>query len=1403
MLNHTNTSNAIKYTPLLFILLLFISSHASAAGKGKFCDFGSTPGYNATKCQKWCNNPNKFTKSTYRTRCCSRSDVCYDSSDANDSNYGACQTGWCPAGSGGGSGSGSTGPLGGGNGSVPNSTSILSDEPLFVSIDVDPNVFIELDDSGSMDWEILTVPYYHACSYDKNNPRPSTFSECSGEIITNGNWRGVYNTNGNNYEFLYIFNNSDNFYNRVSLYQAPWLTSVPTDPEERNRYLLGYKQRIMMWDWRVKSSSFNVLYFNPKVDYKPWVESKFPLTNSTPLAKGDYTSVRSNPVSLKAGYSVQKDLDDINTSVAGDQPFVFEVWLDNAGYSGSAPSTSGSTNRTLVDNNQVDLWDEHVRYTVTSSGIDWVYFGYDINASGDVKLIEKSKGTLGLTDIDNNDYDGDGFIDGSGKTTLEIIQNIANWYQYSRRRTFAARSAIATVINKSPDIRFGLGYIKKPPYFTYTSGGQSFNTRVPFPAASVTNYANHNDQLLENMYYSNYDQFSGRSGTPLRRGLTDVGNYFGKFGLDSSLNDNPIVQSCQHNFAILFSDGHYNNGNLGVADWDGNGTADTLADVAYAYYTLDLDRTFANDVIRPNHPNANSTTNKTHQHMVTFPVSFGLEGLLKDTDDDGLPDFQYNTATNAYDKAFTPAVTETWATISGVREDPAKIDDMWHAAYNSGGLFISASTPEQLVDGLENIIDSVNQTTASSAALAASSGEVRNGSLVFQVFFDSSDWSGNVKAVEANAQGQFVNQFWTNNGASGELDNLSPNNRVIITRAEVNQSGNIVERGVPFRWTNLSTAQKSKLNNDSQLLDYLRGAKSNEGVNLGQFRVRQHLLGDIINSAPFFVGAPFENYPSGLNGSGTTSYQSFRNTYGDTVASNGTVTYGRKRMIYTAANDGMLHGFSIDDNGKELLAYVPSMVYDKLSFLSLRSYKHRYILDGAPVVADAYSSVFNGWKSVLVAGMGAGGAGIYALDVTNPSNFSEANASDISLWEFDRVNTAGAGKNANGDSDLGYTMGIPTVAMMNDGSWVAVFGNGYHNHELGGDGSAAVYIVDIATGGLLHKFDTPNTHLGGKNGMSSPALIDANGDHKIDYIYAGDLAGNMWKLDVTSTSSTNWKFAFGTPTAPVPLFKALSGQPITTRPEVMRHPTSQGFIVLFGTGKFMDNGDNTSTGQTTQSFYGVWDKNDGATTSRNIDPSKLLEQEIIYEGTHSFLKVSGTGSNTVGIRITSDKADNAKYKIDWSVHKGWKLNFNYSGNTGNLGERQITNSVLRDGSILFTTVMPTPEACTPGGTSWLMELDATDGSRLKYPPFDLNGDKKFDKLDMTYGNSYDNLASSGISKTQQGIYSAPLNLPNKLTGSDKCVDSTLLSTSQGNILDFSRSCVGSKGRQSWRYLDID
>ncbi|MGD8590051.1 MAG: fimbrial assembly protein, partial [Chromatiales bacterium] len=226
--------------------------------------------------------------------------------------------------------------------------------------------------------------------------------------------------------------------------------------------------------------------------------------------------------------------------------------------------------------------------------------------------------------------------------------------------------------------------------------------------------------------------------------------------------------------------------------------------------------------------------------------------------------------------------------------------------------------------------------------------------------------------------------------------------------------------------------------------------------------------------------------------------------------------------------------------------------------------------------------------------------------------------------------------------------------------------------------------------------------------------------------------------------------------------------------------------------KYFENNDDTSASQTTQSFYGIWDKNLASLTS--FDRDDLLQQEILEE-------INLDGDEDDDYRITSDNP------IDWSTNMGWYIDLinTEGGNTDNKGERQISASILRDGRIIFTTMMPEDNPCSAGGTGWLMELDARDGSRLAFSPFDINDDNAFDEDDYIQAtvdvngdgtvDENDKVPPSGT-KSEVGI----IPMPAILSGEEE------YKYTPGTTGDIQTTTEnpgpGSTGRQSWRELDF-
>lgn len=679
-------------------------------------------------------------------------------------------------------------------------------------------------------------------------------------------------------------------------------------------------------------------------------------------------------------------------------------------------------------------------------------------------------------------------------------------------------------------------------------------------------------------------------------------------------------------------------------------------------------------------------------------------------------------------------------------------------AYDWPKTLLRASDPKKMITSVRSAIADIVAQIGTESALAQSSGDLQTGSgaYIYRATFNSGGWIGDVDAYRIDSNGVIASTAaWK---ASAKLpahgsrriltfnDGLQPNG--------TSESDTNSRQGVPFTAntttdfnSNFSSRQRDFLDRDATgtadaggiaRVNYLRGDNANEGAGLN-FRARATALGDMVNSNPLYVGAPI----AGLVGNG---YNTFANS-----------VKNRKPMVYVGGNDGMVHGYDASVNadgsvpsgaGIELLAYVPSAVYSRLSKLTSPSYSHLYYVDGSPVASEACfnncaSGVAN-WKTMLVGGMNAGGQGIYALDITNPAGFATDAPSSLVLWEFtDRD-----------DEHLGYTFSKPIVRKMNNDKWAVIFGNGFNNTAADGHasstGRAYLYVVYVTgptgsgntwtLGTDYLRFElkspsegaTPTLPLSPANGLASISGVDSDANGAVDFIYAGDRYGNIWKIDVSDSSSSNWASAFddgaATPT-PLPLFTTSDGaatpaaQQVTTSVEVSRHPNG-GFMVLFGTGSYIDITDTLSPFKT-DSYYGIWDKNDAAKT-RVTSRSSLQQQKVlstVIDGSTTYYYMSSCAPNYTSAVVTAGNVSSPLCPSDIGTSANLNPQLGWLFDLPGSGERVVSDRpLLQAGVLTFTTLTPSTDPCTGNTVGKEYNLDYLTGGALKSPIFDLNGD---------------------------------------------------------------------------------
>jgi type IV pilus assembly protein PilY1 len=625
--------------------------------------------------------------------------------------------------------------------------------------------------------------------------------------------------------------------------------------------------------------------------------------------------------------------------------------------------------------------------------------------------------------------------------------------------------------------------------------------------------------------------------------------------------------------------------------------------------------------------------------------------------------------------------------------------------------YLLVQNPLKLREQLTKAFNAIIERKGSASNVSANSGQLNTSSQIYQATFVAGKWSGDITAYPLTASGIGSNPVWS---AKANMPVWS--NRNIYLNSSANTLVNL--RTTSF--TSLPTPEQTEFQSEN-IFNYVRGDTSREvSKGAGNYRDRDGILGDIIHSSPNL----------------------------DPETGN----------LYVGANDGMLHAFN-STTGAEKFAVIPQQVVPRLKNLSNTTYtaNHEYFVDGDVSLGFKLDQT-NLQKNLYVL-LGRGGKGLFSINAgtgTVPKF----------LWEY----TPGASTVAAADQDLGLMLSRPVYAAMNNGKGALLVGNGYNSTS----GKAALYIFvlekdgSLAGPGSVIKLDTG---VASDNGLSGPAFTDVNGDGTADTIYAGDIKGNLWKFDVSSTDATQWGVAY----SGTPLFKAINGsgkaQPITAPVYAAFERTgstgSTGRVFLFfGTGSYLQNGDLTNTD--VQSWYGIID---GNTPISGRD--SLRERKI-------------TRSGTLAGRVvrTFEKASSG----DMTGRRGWYIDLD----TPNNGERIVTRSTIVQTivpALMASSLYPiNNDPCVPGGDGYLNFISPFTGGAIEQDLIDVDRNNRFGDSDRLGGQSVGSLAL-GI-----GVPTAPTFVANSRSSSGS-------SPSSGSNTDSVWAQLKSGGVDAERYCD--
>ncbi|UHD17896.1 pilus assembly protein [Thiocapsa bogorovii] len=1167
----------------------------------------------------------------------------------------------------------------------------IANTPLFVMPPVIPALVLAVDDSGSMDSEVL-MPANDGALWWNTNDNSFTGWNVDGQRETGViNFNRVGSADGTWKKFVYLFPNGSGLTSGRRAYTDSSNDHYAVPPIGAFAF--------------TRSPEYNAAYFDPSRTYTPWPD------------QGGYSFENSNPAAAKTDPTRGTETYNLTAlRERTDDNHVFRMFpgmVIPAGtrfYDWSNPKEwkTLSTDRAIDSVRGVPISFYPATFFLSPGTSLPEGFGYKPSAtSEDGRAPDGS--TMTRYEIRPENFESTAAYEAA-------IQNFANWFTYYRKRHASARGAIGFAFKDIEGFRIGAYRINS----------------LPSPATDLTIRDLSNTTQRSDFFEQIYEDLNS-GGTPNREAVNHMRAQFKRTDGNA-----PIQEACQMNFGVLLTDGYANNWtSAGVGNRDGSfgspfadSVSNTMADIAMELYATNP-RTNLSAGLVPvpvacNNANPDPWLDcNRNLHVNLFALTLGTTGTVFNVDAD----------TTADPFAHPP----TWPTSFSDR-NPVHVDDLWHATINSRGKLVNVAVPSELGDRFVDVLDDIAarlETSATSAS--ASSAVLQSDTQLFVAGFRSTDWSGEIEAYELDENGDLSDQaVW-----SAESRLLATTTRNLYT--SLSPGGN----SVALIWANLSAEQQAALNHapngtldnlGSARVAWLRGTEQS-GLRSRSGSGTLRLLGDIVYSNPQFVGKTDYGY-SLLGGSEGNAYLSYRSSeaYRD-----------RPDMLYVGANDGMMHAFDAV-TGTERFAYMPSEHllpaedgdHAPITLLMDRNYAHRYYVDGAAAIGDAY--VGGAWKTILVGSLGAGGRSVFALDVTNPGGFS---GSDV-LWEFT-------------DEDLGYNVGQPEIVSMPNGDWAAVFGNGYNSaHQR-----AILFVVRLSDGALLAKIDTGVGDADSPNGLAATQSTDwPNNDLRANLSYAGDLQGNLWRFDLAELDASVLFNARDPSDAP---------QPITAGPNIAAHPDGRNaLIVAFGTGSYFRTEDGQLGSPQVQTLYGLIDADAAASISGR---DQLLQQTITWQGSIDL------EAGTVAAREVSGN-------LPEGDELGWYMDLVPPTGTG-IGERVVSAPTFPSGAkqdrVRFTTLIPDPDPCGTSRGGFLMDLVLASGGQTDSEVFDLNGDGKFDGEDEELA---DGRIVSGIGGSQGEeltvVRSADGGIDYLYGGRDKIIAS--------------KNEAGAIGRQSWRQL---
>jgi type IV pilus assembly protein PilY1 len=1011
-------------------------------------------------------------------------------------------------------------------------------------------------------------------------------------------------------------------------------------------------------------------------------------------------------------------------------------------------------------------------------------------------------------------------------TWQEERQNALNWQQYYSSRLTATQTAAGQAFADARyDNAFRLGYgrMNKPAVVTQDNTGSiTFVTSFPRTvddSATVTGVANtslirravrpftNNEALATGFKTEKTDFFTwlygqtGGGGTPTKQLLEASGNYFGNTTTTGPWSASPAIGSteaqlsCRRNNTIVFSDGAYNNTEVSPVPAElrnvDNGDFTNLANtthtdsksVTFVYSTTpsktatyitypdaatntlaDMAAKFWIQDLRPDLPdtlNPVSGNPAYWQHMVTYSIGYGIRGSVTDAQ------------IARYNQDYLLGITPTALAWGAPNTNINIINDFVHAGYSGRGKSYSVVTANQVKNAFNDILSRTTQQAGSDAGVAVadtnSSLSTLAGEFKYVPSYSILESSGDVAAFVLSANGDVssTTPAWL---ASRNIPGFA-------TRTLVTMSGTNVPTDLTGTFAALPGDVKTALGpqaNDA-FIEYLRGKATGIDTSTNEiYRLRASLMGTIVNSPPAYIrGSLNMGYTTTLVTSsatvpGISKYSAFR-----TAKTNNSLG-----ILLAPSNDGIVHAIN-PRTGEEVMGYMPRAAMSKLQNFGASDYTHKYIVDGPVNEGDIYDG--SNWKSVAIGTGGRGGQYVYAMSIptlataTAPLTAPAMDKNSL-LWE---VNNTTAGFN-----NLGYVLNQPQTGFLPDGTWVAVFGNGYNSAT----GEASLFVVNALTGEFIQEISTNQGSLSKPNALGGVTLVRGKNRQVVAAI-AGDRLGNMWKFDLRVRGSGDIAFK-----DKKPLFTSLDKRPFTAAPAW--RPLNNGMLVVAATGELV--ADTDAADLATNTIYGVLDKTpiggdeDEKEFEAPADMSKLQLQ--------TSTAVVSTATNAFSFYTVS------RNLVDYTKQSGWRLDMTYEA-----GQRSIADVLNFGQTVVVATVVPpvvsNAESCPAGNSApgYIYQIDAETGGNAdiglrssgKGSGFDVNGDGIGDGYSVAKSSGFPR--GSVVAQDQVGPRTESVLNDTSGTPCDGSSTSGFLIGTGASALGLISSCGGGFLR-TWRQL---